>query len=156
MPLAQTLQKVEEDVRSGDYGKATARLHGLIGSYPGNLELRQQLGELYWNLRMPAMAGRYWYLVENKDERMQAACKRFEEQFGNDPFHMLLALKFKGDVEAIQGTYAGRVLNDLEQRASRKYPCMRTSARTAWRRHGFPRTRRLPARCMTFSSESVA
>lgn len=122
MSLAQTLERVQEDIRTGDYGKASARLHGLLGSYPDNLDLRKQLGEVYWHLQMPAMAGRYWYLVEEKDERMQAACKRFEGEFRNDPYHMLLALKFKGEMEAMQGTYAGSVLDDLQRRASKKYP----------------------------------
>ena len=124
MPLAQTLERVREDIRTGDFGKACARLHGLIGSYPDNLDLRRQLGEVYWNLHMPAMAGRYWYLVENKDERMQAACKRFEDEFRKDPYKILFALKFKGDEDTIKGTYAGRVLEDLERRVSQKYPEM--------------------------------
>ena len=122
MPLNETLKKVEEDIRTGDLGKARARLHGLIASYPNNLDLRKQLGDIYWNLHMPAMAGRYWYLVEDKDERMQAARKRFEGEFRNDPYHMLLALKFKGDREAMKGTYADDVLDDLEHYASKKYP----------------------------------
>ena len=122
MPLAQTLERVQEDIRAGDYGKASARLHGLIGSYPDNLDLRRQLGEVYWKLQLPAMAGRYWYLVEEKDERMQAACKQFEDAFGNDPFRLLSALKFKGDTNAIKGTYAAGVLDDLERRAREKHP----------------------------------
>ncbi len=117
MPLNETLKKVEEDVRTGDLGKVKSRLHGLIATYPDNLALRKQLGEVYWMLQQPQMAGRYWYLVENKDERMQAACKRFEGAFGGDPFHMLLALKFKGNTEAIQDSYAGQILMDLDRRA---------------------------------------
>lgn len=138
MPLAQTLERVQEDVRMRDYGKAIARLHGLLGSYPDNLDLREQLGEVYWHLQMPAMAGRYWYFVESKDERMQAACKRFEDEFRNDPFHMLSALKFKGSTEAIKGTYAGQVLDDLERRASQKHPWYEGFRKKGSKKKGHP------------------
>lgn len=121
MPLAPTLEKVKEDFRRGDFGKASARLHGLIGSYPDHLELRKQLGDAYWNLHMPEMAGRYWYLVENKDGPMLAACRLFEQRFRNDPWEILFALKFRGDAEAIKDDFPGRVLDDLQRRASEKY-----------------------------------
>ncbi len=117
MPLAQTLQKVEDDIQRGDLGKAVSRLHGLIASYPDDLALREKLGSVYWKLQQPAMAGRYWYLVENKDENMQSACKSFEAACGNDPARMLFALKFRGDTEAIRDAYAGRVLSELDRSA---------------------------------------
>ncbi|MGE5073389.1 MAG: DUF6584 family protein [Anaerolineae bacterium] len=150
MPLAQTLERVQEDVHKGDYGKAIARLHGLLGSYPENLDLRKRLGEAYWNLQMPAMAGRYWYLVEDKDERMQAACKRFEDEFRNDPFHMLSGLKFKGDPQAIKGTYAGRVLDDLERRASKKYPWYEGFRKKGSEEKGRPQDQRRPRKVRDF------
>ncbi len=121
MPLGETLQKVEHDIRAGDLGKAKSRLHGLIATYPNDLALRKQLGDLYSRLYLPEMAGRYWYLVENKDEQMQAACKRFEAQFHNDAALMLLALKFKGDAGAIQDPYARQVLMDLDRRAREEH-----------------------------------
>lgn len=121
MPLADTLQSVEHDIQRGDLGKAISRLHGLMTSYPDNLDLRTRLGELYWQLQNPAMAGRYWYLVEAKDDRMQDACTRFEDEFRRDPHHILSALKFKGNADGLRGTYAGRMLDDLERQARKKY-----------------------------------
>ena len=122
MPLSHTLQIIEDDIRRGDLGKARDRLHGLLVTYPGDLGLRERLGRVYWQLHMPEMAGRYWYLVEHKDADMLAACSRFEALFRNDPARMLLALKFKGDIAALGDTYAGRALQDLDRRARDRHP----------------------------------
>ncbi|MGE5071923.1 MAG: DUF6584 family protein [Anaerolineae bacterium] len=92
MSLSRTLERIEEEVRRGDLGKARDRLHGLIGTYPDDLGLRERLGRVYWQLQMPEMAGRYWYLAERRDEDMRAACSRFEAHFRNDPALILLAL----------------------------------------------------------------
>lgn len=121
MSLEQTLDQIEHDIQTGDLGKARDRLHGLIVNYPDNLELRKQLGQVYWQLQMPEMAGRYWYLEEHKTEPMLTACKRFEAQFGNDPALILFAIKFKGNVDAIKDTYPGKSLLGLDFRAREKH-----------------------------------
>jgi len=122
MPLQQTLDAVQQDISNGDLGKARDRLHGLINGYPDQLELRKQLGEIYWQLQMPEMAGRYWYLEEQKkDERMIEACHRFENQFGQDPLHILFAIRFKGQVEKIKDTYAGLTILRIQQEAREKH-----------------------------------
>ncbi len=59
MPV-NTLKKIEEDILKNDLGKARDRLHGLISTYPNDLELRKKLGEIYFELKHPSMAGRYW------------------------------------------------------------------------------------------------
>ncbi len=121
MALQKSLENVQADIHRGDLGKARDRLHGLINSHPEALELRKRLGEVYWQLQMPEMAGRYWYLEENKDERMAAACRRFERQFGNDPAYMLFAIRFKGPLDPIQDTFAGKTLLKLHQQAKEKH-----------------------------------
>jgi hypothetical protein len=112
----KTLAKINADIASGDYGKARDRLHGLLATYPDDLTLRRRLGEVYWRLQYPAMAGRYWYLEETKTADMVAACEAFERSCGGSSLHILSALKFRGDVEAIGDTYAGRVLLALRER----------------------------------------
>jgi hypothetical protein len=121
MPLRQSLENVHNDVKNGDLGKARDRLHGLISSFPDNLELRKQLGNIYWQLQLPEMAGRYWYLEEEKDERMIKACQRFEKQFKNDAAFILFAIKFKGQLEPIRDTFAGQTLQGLHQTALEKH-----------------------------------
>jgi hypothetical protein len=44
MAIEQTLNRVERDIASGDYGRARDRLHGLIATYPNDLALRRKLG----------------------------------------------------------------------------------------------------------------
>ncbi len=111
------LRRIEEDIAAGDYGKARDRLHGLLATYPNDLTLRRKLGDLYWQLRYPAMAGRYWYLEEQKTPDMVAACQAFERSCGHDPLQILLALKFRGEIEAMRHTFAGQTLLALQSRA---------------------------------------
>jgi hypothetical protein len=70
---------------------------------------------------MPEMAGRYWYLEEEKDERMITACQRFEQQFRSDPAFILFAIRFKGQLEPIRDTFAGKKLQELHQEAKKKH-----------------------------------
>ncbi len=122
MPLQQTLAIVERDIRNGDLGKARDRLHSLLTAYPDDLNIRHMLGEVYWNLQFPAMAGRYWYLEERISPQIQEACTTFEHAFGNDPLQMYQAIKFKGDRSLLDGTFAGQILVSLRGRAQEKYP----------------------------------
>lgn len=39
------------------------------------------------------MAGRYWYLEENKTSEMVKACNEFEKSMGNDPNRITRNLK---------------------------------------------------------------
>ncbi|PEK56608.1 DNA helicase [Bacillus pseudomycoides] len=93
----KTLIKIEKDIENHDLGKARDRLHGLIQAYPEDLSLRKKLGDIYFKLQYPTMAGRYWYLEENKTPEMLQACQRFEKSMGNSPNEIVRALKFKGD-----------------------------------------------------------
>lgn len=111
------LQRIEEDIAAGDYGKARDRLNGLIATFPNDLTLRRKLGDIFWHLQYPAMAGRYWYLEEQKTPIMAAACQAFERSCGGDPLQILLALKFRGEIEAIRDTFAGQTLLTLQARA---------------------------------------
>jgi hypothetical protein len=113
----ETLKRVDGDIASGNCGKARDRLHGLIATYPDALDLRRRLGDVYAQLQQPTMAGRYWYLEEDRSPEMEAACRVFEEACRDDPVQMLRALKFRGDYEAIADTFAGRTLLVLQIRA---------------------------------------
>ncbi|MEF2094583.1 DUF6584 family protein [Bacillus sp. CFBP9009] len=98
----KTIKKIEEDIEKNDLGKARDRLHGLISTYPNELELRRKLGDIYFGLKYPSMAGRYWYLEKNKTPEMVDACIQFENSMGNDPIRIARVLKFKGDSEIIK------------------------------------------------------
>ena len=121
MPIDATLQQVEKDIAAGDLGLARDRLHGLIASYPNRLEFRPLLGDIYWQLQFPAMAGRYWYLVDDALPHRQAARARFERSCGQDPRQILLALKFRGQLEDLADPFAKQRLVALQSRMEEKF-----------------------------------
>ncbi len=121
MAKQETLKKVEYDITNGNLGKARDRLHGLINTYPNDLKLREKLGAIYWQLKQPAMAGRYWYLIDAKTPEMKAAQAAFQNAFGNNPLLMLQAIKFRGAMKAIAGTPAEAKLQALLERAKKTY-----------------------------------
>ncbi|AIW86484.1 hypothetical protein bwei_3876 [Bacillus mycoides] len=55
----KTLKRIEKDIENNNLGKARDRLHGLITTYPNELALRKKLGDIYFTLQYPEMAGRY-------------------------------------------------------------------------------------------------
>jgi hypothetical protein len=135
----ETLSRIQADIASSDLGKARDRLHGLIATYPDDLALRLRLGQVYWELRYPSMAGRYWYLEEEKTPDMTAACLLFERSCGGNPVNLLLGLKFRGDIERIRDTYAGRTLLELQARAADSYGPTIVFGKTGRERYQYPR-----------------
>ncbi len=121
MSIEQTLEKIEKDIAASNYGKARDRLHGLIVTYPENLALRRQLGDIYGQLQYPAMAGRYWYLEEDKSLEMIEACKVFEQSCGNKSFQILQSLKFQGNPEIIDNAFAKNKLQTLQSQVRDEY-----------------------------------
>ncbi|TDL83396.1 DNA helicase [Peribacillus frigoritolerans] len=117
---ANTLLKIEEDIKKNDLGKARDRLHGLIATYPDELELRRKLGDIYYELKYPSMAGRYWYLEKNKTPEMQHACIEFEKSMGNNPFQIVRALKFKGDKEILKNLEFSDNFSPVQKKVTEK------------------------------------
>ncbi|MEB2282450.1 DNA helicase [Lysinibacillus xylanilyticus] len=101
--FSKTLERIEEDINNDDLGKARDRLHGLIVTFPNELKLRKKLGDIYFELKYPAMVGRYWYLENNKTPEMVHACIEFENSMGNDIENIARSLKYKGDIELLKG-----------------------------------------------------
>jgi hypothetical protein len=116
----KTLKRIEEDIKNNDLGKARDRLHGLISTYPNELELRKKLGDIYFKLKYPSMAGRYWYFEENKTPEMVKACIKFEETMGNDPNRIAIALKYKGDTEILEKLELDHEINSIQNKVKEK------------------------------------
>ncbi|MGW6302740.1 DUF6584 family protein [Peribacillus butanolivorans] len=112
----KTIKKIEEDIDKNDLGKARDRLHGLISTYPNELELRRKLGDIYFALEYPSMAGRYWYLEKNKTSEMVKAYILFEKSLGNDPFKIARALKFKGDSEILIRLELDQIISPIQNK----------------------------------------
>jgi len=113
----QTDQQIENEISAGSYTKARERLLGLLSTYPNRLDLRRRLGDVYWHLGETLMAGRYWYLVANKNESMEAACIEFAHSCQDDPAIILKRLKFRGEVHLLTELYAQKQLEALQQQA---------------------------------------
>ncbi|AMX00045.1 DUF6584 family protein [Rummeliibacillus stabekisii] len=118
--IAKTLKRIEEDIKNDDLGKARDRLHGIISTFPNELDLRKKLGDIYFKLKYPAMAGRYWYLEKNKTPRMIEACIVFENSMGKDINKIARALKYKGDIEILRGLELDPELLSIQHKVKEK------------------------------------
>jgi len=121
MPKPETLKRIEKDIAAGNLGKARDRLHGLIVSCPEDLSLRSRLAEIYWRLQYPAMAGRYWYLEEQRTEEMRQAVAEFEQECGNEPWLIATRQKIRFEPEGLAPGHAQDRLTELTDRCKRKY-----------------------------------
>jgi hypothetical protein len=83
-----------------------------LNASPGT-RLSQEIGDLYLELGFPAMAGRYWYLMEDKSHEMAAACEEFERSLGNNPVLIREALGWLPE----WSPYAKERIEELDGRA---------------------------------------
>jgi hypothetical protein len=121
MGKQETLKRIERNIAASNLGKARDSLHGLIHAYPNDLSLRRMLGEVYWKLQFPSMAGCYWYLEEFKTEDMKSACAEFEKLCGNDPLIILKTLKIRTNIEDLESNYAKERLLSLKEECIKKH-----------------------------------
>ncbi len=83
--LEADLAEIRKAISHGQTEEATKRLLGVsYNCVPGTTH-SQEVGDLFMELGFAAMAGRYWYLLENKTDRMTAVCQEFEHSLGDDP-----------------------------------------------------------------------
>lgn len=121
MSLEQIFTLVDQDINCGELEKAQDRLHGLLSSHPNNLEVRQRLGEIYWQLEQPEEAGRYWFLIEATTPEMVAASYEFATACENDSLEILRRLEFKGDVMELDSGFGQFMLLNLKHEIQEKY-----------------------------------
>lgn len=127
-----TLHTAATEAATGDLAstlRARQRLHGLLGSYPRDLEVREQLAATYRQLGETAQAGRWNYLSEIPDPAETAA---FELLFPH-PDGRLWALRWDGLAEDAATPTAASRLGELHSLAERD------------RGHAVPYTRRRPS-----------
>lgn len=118
MPRDSTLRTAAAEAAAGDLAsalRARQRLHGLIGTYPRDLEAREQLAGVYRLLGEPAQAGRWDYLSELPDPTETAA---FEALFPS-PRTRLWALRWIGTAEEAATPTAADRLRALHTAAER-------------------------------------
>lgn len=98
MPRDSTLRTAAAEIAAGDLAsvlRARQRLQGLIGTYPHDLEVREQLARVYRLLGEPAQADRWGYLSKLRDPTETAA---FEALFSS-PRTRLWALRWAGTAD---------------------------------------------------------
>lgn len=71
--------------------------------------LLRRIGAAYWALGYPAVAGRYWYLLDESSPQMDEARKEFERSYGDNPARLYeyvatapISLRKQPHVEATQ------------------------------------------------------
>jgi hypothetical protein len=69
------------------------------------------------------MAGRYWYLEENRTDEMAAACAEFERSCGNDPLEIAKALKYFGGIDELEPGFARSKLLSLQEECRKRHRC---------------------------------
>lgn len=117
-----TMAKVEAEISQGKLGIARDRLHGLIDTYACDLTLRSRLGDVYFKLGYPAMAGRFWYLDSDLDAEKETAVAAFLRECGNNSAAVLRRLKIRCEPEMLSDPEAGkRVTKMLAECEAKSY-----------------------------------
>ena len=71
------MEKIESEIAEGKLGIARDRLHGLVLSFPCDMQLRSRLGDVYSKQGYPIEAGRFWFLDEDLTDEKRAAMEKW-------------------------------------------------------------------------------
>lgn len=111
--LETNLAVIRRAITEGRREEAAANISGIsLNASPGS-KFAKEIGVLYLELGFSAMAGRYWYLIENKSDEMVAACEEFERSLGNNPVLIRGALGWLPE----WSSYAKERIEELNGRA---------------------------------------
>lgn len=119
--LEHKLTQLDQYLAAGKLTDARDQLHNLLDAYPNNLAVRQKLGDVYWQLENPVMAGRYWFLIEATTPEMVAATYEFAANCHNDPMEIFNHLEFNGDIAALDSDFAKFMLINLDKEITIRY-----------------------------------
>jgi hypothetical protein len=131
--LETDLNAVRSAIASGQRENAEEMLAGIALNTTPAGQFSREIGDLYGELGFPAMAGRYWYLLDDKSDEMLAACKEFERSLGNNPVLIIEACGYPGALPHAKEMSKG--VDELHEKATefdRKYR-YDVRLRTGWR-----------------------
>ena len=114
---SQLTQQIEEYIEEGDYHSVKKNLHDYLNNNPNNLEVRTQLGQVYWDLGDAEAAGRYWFLIEANSPEMVAATFTFLKSCKNEPLEILRRIEFNGEIGELDSEFAKYMLVNLRSEA---------------------------------------
>ncbi|MBU0616924.1 MAG: hypothetical protein KKI02_04335 [Planctomycetes bacterium] len=86
------IDRADQDVQHGDYGMARIRLASYLNTKGYDPALLSRLGQLSYDMRDLAQAGRYWMTSSAEGENVESAIKAFLRHTGNDPFSIAAQL----------------------------------------------------------------
>lgn len=109
-----TIASIRAQIERGELLMARDRLYGLVANYNDNLEVRNLLGDVYWQLGDQVQAGAMWYFVPTLDEKMKQAIQQFEDYCDNDPCKKWRLLKVRKQPSKWDNKEAANILKDLE------------------------------------------
>jgi hypothetical protein len=119
-PMPSLEQKLDADlaairraISDGNAEEAKAKIRSVSLNVSPGSRLTKEIGELYLELGFSAMAGRYWYLLEDKSDQMIAACEEFERSLGNSPVLIMETLGWCPE----RSSYATAKMDELRDRA---------------------------------------
>jgi hypothetical protein len=112
--LEADLTMVRDAIAANRIEEAKSKLAGItISCLPGS-KCSQDIGNLYYDLGCPILAGLNWYLLENKNQQMQDTCESFEHSLGDNPLFM--DIFFCGSHLATQSPSAKAKLNEIRRK----------------------------------------
>ena len=83
--LAAELNAISADFSTGRIDEAHARLQRIVMLGNPTSSSAKELGNACAKLGYSALAGRFWYLLEDKTAEMVSACREFERSCGDNP-----------------------------------------------------------------------
>lgn len=129
--LQGELAEIRRLLDSGDVDAARDRMAGAPVNFTPLGDFARQVGDLYWDLGYPTLAGRYWYREAEKTPEMLAACAEFERSCGDNPMLIAEALGRDAPPELVRGK-----LGALDEQ--------RVCLESRFRHLGLPRVKRSP------------
>ena len=117
LKLNNQFAHIDQEIAQGAHESAKIQLHDLLNENPNNLTIRQKLGDVYWDLEQPEVAGRYWFLIEAETPEMVAATYAFTSACKNEPYEILRRLEFNGEVGELESEFAKYMLINLKSEA---------------------------------------
>jgi hypothetical protein len=112
--LEAVFASIRSSINEGKIEEAKIKLQAISVNYPPGVQSSKEIGDLFLELGFSAMAGRYWYFVENKSDQMMAICKEYEHSLGDNPILILQALGWPSN----PSPYTKAILKELQKNAA--------------------------------------
>lgn len=111
--------KIDFDIKEGRKYKATLRLRNLFNEYPDELNLRNQLADLYYQSGFYDEAGKFWILSETINPEISKCIEIYKNSVNNSGNQILKDIVFRGDKNKLSINQQ-TILKELEKNSLEK------------------------------------